>query len=94
LLFGFVQVRVGEYVFVILLSPIPELQHAPLPSKVLRARERAPTPGPSVIYHIISKGEPMIENFEGLKDLFMVLKVNQTPLKHWNDLQVAKLLNA
>ncbi len=34
----------SEYVLVILLSPIPELQHPPLPLKMLRARELALTP--------------------------------------------------
>ncbi len=33
LLFGFVQIRVSEWLLVILPSPIPELQHAPLPPK-------------------------------------------------------------
>ncbi len=31
-------------------SPIMELQHAPLPPKVLRARECAPTPFPFVVF--------------------------------------------
>jgi hypothetical protein len=32
-----------------------------------------------MIYHLLSKGQPIIENFEGLKDLFMVSKVKQAP---------------
>jgi hypothetical protein len=42
----------------ILPSPIPELQHAPLPLKVLWARERAPTPPPSAIFHLDSHLSP------------------------------------
>jgi hypothetical protein len=34
----------------IFLVPIPELQHAPLPLKVLRAREHAPTPSPFDVF--------------------------------------------
>ncbi len=35
-------------------SPIPKLQHAPLPSKVLQARERAPTFDSSTIFALDS----------------------------------------
>jgi hypothetical protein len=35
-------------------SPIPELQHAPLPLKVLWARERASTPPSSDVFHLDS----------------------------------------
>jgi hypothetical protein len=38
----------------ILPSPIPELQHAPLPLKVLWAWERIPTPPSSVVFHLDS----------------------------------------
>jgi hypothetical protein len=43
LLFGFVQIHVSEQMLVIFPSPILELQHTPLPLKVLRAKECAPT---------------------------------------------------
>jgi hypothetical protein len=36
---------------VILPSPIPKLQHTPLPPKVLRAKERAPTPDSFAIFN-------------------------------------------
>jgi hypothetical protein len=39
----FMQVYVNDWLLVILPSPIPELQHAPPPPKVLRAKECAPT---------------------------------------------------
>ncbi len=35
-------------------SSIPELQHTPLPPKVLRVRERAPTPNSSVVFTLDS----------------------------------------
>ncbi len=40
------------------LSPIPELQHAPLPLKVLWVRERVPTPPSSAIFHLDSHLSP------------------------------------
>jgi hypothetical protein len=40
-------------------SPIPELQHAPLPLKVLRARERALTPCSSVVFNLDSHLNPL-----------------------------------
>ncbi len=39
-------------------SPIPELQHAPLPLKVLRARERALTSPPSAVLYLDSLLNP------------------------------------
>ncbi len=39
---------------VVLPSPIPKLQHAPLTPKVLRARERALTPDSSVVFTLDS----------------------------------------
>jgi hypothetical protein len=42
----------------ILPSPVPELQHAPLPLKVLWARERIPTPPSSVVFHLDSPLSP------------------------------------
>ncbi len=42
----------------ILPSPIPELQHAPLPLKVLGARERVPTPPSSAVFHLDSHLSP------------------------------------
>jgi hypothetical protein len=42
----------------ILPRPIPELQHAPLPLKVLWARERIPTPPSSVVFHLDSHLSP------------------------------------
>jgi hypothetical protein len=42
----------------ILPSPIPELQHAPLPLKVLWARERVPTPPSSTVFHLDSHLSP------------------------------------
>jgi hypothetical protein len=41
-------------------NPIPELQHAPLPLKVLQARECAPTPYFSVIFSLDSHLSPLI----------------------------------
>ncbi len=42
----------------ILSSPIPELQHAPLPLKVLWARERIPTLPSSAVFHLDSPLSP------------------------------------
>jgi hypothetical protein len=42
----------------ILPSPIPELQHAPLPLQVLWARERIPTPPSSAVFHLDSHLSP------------------------------------
>ncbi len=39
-------------------SSIPELQHAPLPLKVLWVRERVPTPPSSVVFHLDSHLSP------------------------------------
>jgi hypothetical protein len=40
-------------------SPILELHHAPLPFKVLRAKERAPTPCSSVVFSLDSHLSPL-----------------------------------
>jgi len=45
-----VQVCVSEWLLIILPSPISELQHAPLPLKVLRAKEHAPIPYFSIVF--------------------------------------------
>jgi hypothetical protein len=50
LLFGLCRSVWMIELFVNLPSPIPELQHAPLPLKVLRAKKHAPTPSPSVVF--------------------------------------------
>jgi hypothetical protein len=50
----------------ILPSPIPELQHAPLPRKMLWARERIPTPPSSVVFHLDSHLSPS-RNWECVK---------------------------
>ncbi len=42
----------------ILPSPIPELQHAPLPLQVLWAKERLPTPPSSAVFHLGSHLSP------------------------------------
>jgi hypothetical protein len=42
----------------ILPSPIPELQHAPLPLKLLWAWERIPTPPSSAVFHLDSHLSP------------------------------------
>jgi hypothetical protein len=42
----------------ILPSPIPELKHAPLPLKVLWAREHIPTPPSSAVFHLDSPLNP------------------------------------
>jgi hypothetical protein len=42
----------------ILPSPIPEHQHAPLPLKVLWAKERVPTPPSSAVFHLDSHLSP------------------------------------
>jgi hypothetical protein len=44
---------------VILPSPIPELQHAPLPPKVLRAKERAIIPYSFVVFSLDSHLSPL-----------------------------------
>jgi hypothetical protein len=44
-------------------NPIPEFQHAPLPFKVLRARERAPIPCFSVIFSL----EPYLNPLRSLR---------------------------
>jgi hypothetical protein len=36
------------------------------------------------IYHLVVQGKAMT-SFEGLKDLFIVLKVKHTLKKHWSD---------
>jgi hypothetical protein len=45
----FVQVCVSDWSLVILPSPIPELQHAPLPPKCCKSRSVHPTPWSSVV---------------------------------------------
>jgi len=55
---GCVQARVSEWSLSTLLNPILELQHAPLPLKVLWARERAPTPPSSTIFYLDSHLSP------------------------------------
>ncbi len=49
---GCVQARVSEWSLSTLPSPIPELQHAPLPLKVLWAKEHAPTPPSSIVFYL------------------------------------------
>jgi hypothetical protein len=44
---------------VILLSPIPKLQHAPLPSKVLWGKERALTPYSFDVFNLDSHLSPL-----------------------------------
>jgi hypothetical protein len=56
---GCVQACVSEWSLLTLPSPIPELQHAPLPLKVLWARECAPAPFPSAIFHLDSLLSPL-----------------------------------
>ncbi len=56
---GCVQARVSEWSLSTLPSPIPELQHAPLPLKVLWARERASTPPFSVAFYLGSHLSPL-----------------------------------
>jgi len=51
---GCVQARVNEWSLSTLPSPIPKLQHTPLPLKVLWTRERAPTPPPSAVLYLDS----------------------------------------
>jgi hypothetical protein len=46
----FVQFRVNDWLLVILPSLIPELQHAPSTPKVLRTKERAPTPYSFIVF--------------------------------------------
>jgi len=48
---SYVQARVSEWSLLTFPSPILKLQHAPLPLKVLWARERAPTPPPSTVLY-------------------------------------------
>ncbi len=54
----------------ILPSPIPELQHAPLPLKVLWARERIPTPPSFVVFHLDSPLSPS-RNWECVKNNYV-----------------------
>jgi len=56
---GCVQARVNEWSLSTLPSPIPELQHAPLPLKVLWARERAPTPPYFDVFYLGSHLSPL-----------------------------------
>ncbi len=56
---GCVQARVSEWSLSTLSSPIPELQHAPLPFKVLWARERAPTSPFSTAFYLGSHLSPL-----------------------------------
>jgi len=49
-----VQARVNEWSLSTLPSPISKLQHAPLPLKVLWAKEHAPIPPPSVVLYLDS----------------------------------------
>ncbi len=51
---GCVQARVSEWSLLTLPNPIPELQHAPLPLKVLWAKEHAPTLPPFAILYLDS----------------------------------------
>jgi len=55
---GCVQACVSEWSLSTLLSPIPKLQHAPLPLKVLWARERALTPPSSIVFYLDSHLSP------------------------------------
>jgi hypothetical protein len=50
LLFGLCRFVWVNELLVNLPSPIPELQHAPLPPEVLRTKECAPTPSPSDVF--------------------------------------------
>jgi len=52
------QAYVSEWSLLTLPSPIPELQHAPLPFKVLWARERASTPPSSAVFYLDSHFSP------------------------------------
>ncbi len=56
---GCVQARVSEWSLSTLPSPIPKLQHAPLPLKVLWTRERAPTPPYFVVFYLGSHLNPL-----------------------------------
>jgi hypothetical protein len=58
----------------ILPSPILELQHAPLPLKVLWARERIPTP-PSVVFHLDSHSSPS-RSWECVTPCPLIMKCN------------------
>jgi len=60
---GFVQASVNEWSLSTLPSPILELQHAPLPFKVLWTRECALTPPSFVVFYLDS------HTFESLKEL-------------------------
>ncbi len=51
---GFMQARVNDWSLSTLPSPIFELQHAPLPFKVLWVREHALTPPFSVVFYFDS----------------------------------------
>ncbi len=62
----------------ILPSPIPELQHAPLPLKVLWARERVPTPPSSAVFHLDSHLSPS-RSWECVKFPFWKLESQWTP---------------
>jgi len=54
-----VQAHVSEWSLSTLPSPIPELQHAPLPLKVLWAKERASTPSFSAVFYLGSHLSPL-----------------------------------
>jgi hypothetical protein len=56
---GYVQSHVSEWSLSTLLSPILELQHAPLPLKVLWTKERAPTSPSSVVFYLDSHLNPL-----------------------------------
>jgi hypothetical protein len=55
---GCVQARVNEWSLLTLPSPIPELQHAPLPLKMLWATECAPTPPSFDVFYLDSHLNP------------------------------------
>jgi len=55
---GCVQARVNEWSLLILPSPIPKLQHAPLSFKVLWVRERALTPLAFAVFYLDSLLSP------------------------------------
>jgi hypothetical protein len=70
---GCVQAYVSEQSLSTLPSPIPELQHAPLPLKMLWVKERAPTPPSSVIFFFDSHLSPS-RSWECVKDILEVLQ--------------------
>jgi hypothetical protein len=56
---GCVQARVSEWSLSTLPSPIQELQHAPLPLKVLWTRKRGPIPPSSTVFYLDPRLGPL-----------------------------------